>query len=304
MKKILFGVALLATAIFATSCKNDGSNEPDPSKYKLAISNVTYNSAEVLIAPADTSISYLWGVYEKDTLDKYGDAALDSIMRDLKNSIDSYNEEMKLLLEMYGLEWSDEYAATVADYLRKGEVKDTINGLKEETKYFLFLVEMDTTGKALSELYTKAFETLSFVASSDMTINITINGTEVTYTPSNNTETYYYNWTTKATLAYYGFNDITAFAEDDIVYYGEEIENYLSKGAAVDDVADYEAEGYVAAGDSVIAYAFGYKDGARTTDVFSADFIYKAKLGAPARKKMQRFNRSKDFVRPAISRIF
>lgn len=284
MKKILLGVALIATALIATSCNKERSNEPDPSKYKLEISNITYNAADILIDPADTTITYIWSVYEKEVFDKYGDAAGDSIKASLLAALDYYNAELKAMYEEYGLEWKDEYAYTIADFLANGKQEQHVTGLKESHKYYLVLAEMDEKGEFKSEVYFKPFETPAFKVTSDLKIAVSNEGNVIKFTPDNNNEKYYWNWTTQFAMTYYGFEDITEMAEDDIAYYGEEIEDFLVNGEDGEDVSEYEAEGYVASGDTVYAYAFGYKDGGRTTNVFSKTFIYGAKSSAPARR--------------------
>lgn len=298
MKKILLGVALIATAFFATSCKN-GGNEPDPAKYKVTISDITYNSAHIVIEPADTTVTYFCNVFEKNVLDKYGDAAIDSIKAQLAREIKEYNAELKEMYEYYGMEWNEDEAYTIEDFLSKGKLDATV-GLVANKQYYLAFVEMDATGKVNSELYTKPFETPAWKATSNMKIDVKVEGSVITWTADNNNESYYASWVTQSALEYYGFSTIDEYADDDVLYYGEEIEEYLVKGTASDDVSDYESDGYVEKGDKVYAYAFGYKNGARTTDVYFTTFTYGSKSGAPARHEFQPRKNKKEFVRPDV----
>ena len=302
MKKILFGVAMLATVIFAaTSCKNNGGNEPDPAKYKVTISNITYNSAHVVIEPADTTVTYFCNIYKKEALDKYGDAAIDSIKVQLAQTIKADNEELKAMYEAYGLEWKDEYALTLSDYLLHNKVEADV-ALIPSTQFYLAFFEMDSLGTVNSALYKKPFETPAWQASSSLKVDIKVEGSVITWTANNNTETYFCDWVTQADLDYYKCT-LEEYADDDINYYGEEIEKYLVKGSTSDDVSNYEAEGYVTKGDKVYAYAFGYKDGARTTEVFSTSFTYGANASAPARHAFQPKKRAKGFVRPDTHKL-
>ena len=99
-------------------------------------------------------------------------------------------------------------------------------------------------------------------------------------------------------LAAYGFTSVTEMAEDDIVYYGSNMDQSAAAGAMTIDLSQYEAAGYIEDGDVMYAYACGYKDGCRTTEVFSTKFTYNASEAAPmalsARRDM------KTIMRPTI----
>lgn len=291
MKKILYFVAVLATVAFtATSCK-EKNNEPDEpqtdGRFVIEVKDVQYNSATAKVTAQDTTKTYIiMAVLEAD-FKKYDSdsAAIKDIKKMVDETIAYYNDYYKALYEAMGIEWTEEDEYTYTDFLSNGSKEYKVSGLAESTKYYEVLFEMDANGKTGSQLYRKAFETPAFKATSDLKITVSYEAPVLVFTPSNNTEKYFCNMVTEAELAEYGFANVTEMADDDISYYGEEfMEEYCEAGKVEIDLSEYEAEGYIESGEVAYGYAFGYKDGCRTTEVFSTKITYQTPAGAPARK--------------------
>ena len=293
MKKILYFVAALATVAFtATSCeKKNGGDEPGDGRFVIEIPAVSYNSADIKITAQDTTITYFAGAFSVETIKAFGsdEAVMDSIVALIDATIAYYNEYYKALYEAFGVEWTEEDAFTFEDFITHGNQTYTETGLAAKTDYVEVLFELDKQGKHGTSIYKKTFTTTEFNPSSELKIAIKYVEPNVTFTPSNNTEKYFWNFVSDEELAEYGFATLEEMADDDVNYYGEDITDYLSTGEDVVDLTQYEEAGYIAAGETTNAYAFGYANGARTTEVFRLQVTYKAgSSAAPARHKLQK----------------
>ena len=290
MKKILYFVAALATVAFtATSCeKKNGGDEPGDGRFVIEVPAVSYNSADIKITAQDTTITYFAGAFKVETIKAYGSdaAVMDSIVALIDATIVYYNEYYKALYEAFGVEWTEEDAFTFADFITHGNQTYTESGLAAKTDYVEILFELDAQGKHGNSLYKKSFTTTEFKPVSELKVAISYQEPVLTFTPSNNTDKYYWWFVSDDDLAYYGFSTIEEMADDDVNYYGEEIEEYLSQGEDQADLSEYEAAEAITAGEKYTAYAFGYANGARTTEVFTKVFTYKGSASAPARRHL------------------
>lgn len=76
MKKFFAFVAAALVAFSFTSCDK---NEPSPEKkvsFQIEVSDITTNSANVVITPSDTAVYFGVGIYEASAVEKYTEEAL------------------------------------------------------------------------------------------------------------------------------------------------------------------------------------------------------------------------------------
>lgn len=204
---------------------------------KIAVSNITYESADVEIVPAAENL-YYWQVVENSLIDGKSDR---EIVTALKNNITE---------------------------LTSGTVKKTVHGLNADTQYtivaFGYDLDANKSTSAVARLET-AFTTES---DSRMTIAISVGtiaetNVHVVFTPSTANGDYFADVVADADIAGKSEMEIVALLQ-------------AKYGAAMTDIArkgKYEGDFTIEKGKNYMAVAFGYDTTASelTTKLFTAE---------------------------------
>lgn len=143
MKKFFAFVAAALVAFGFASCNG---NNPADKNFKIEVSEITATTATVIVTPADTTVTYYWGVAKTAELAKMAD---DTLFAYTVEAINYYVE----LYSYLGYEY------TFEDFLSKGVDSHKYEELEANTEYTVYAFQLDANGVAKGGVAKKAFKT-------------------------------------------------------------------------------------------------------------------------------------------------
>lgn len=132
--------------------------------FDIEVSNITFNSAHIAIAPSDAQAAYVFDFAPASELEEYTDAEL------AKEIIDYYKE---YIIENYG----EEYLSLLPYLFSEGNFEKDFNGLTANTEYVVFAFYVDEAGNMLGNMAKKSFTTEHVTP--HWTMDLTMTGGEV-----------------------------------------------------------------------------------------------------------------------------
>ena len=253
--KKLFAVLFSAFALLMVGCELPNNGEGDGEgvsdvTFEISVSDITSTGATVSVVPSDLTTLYYF--------DRVAKSAYDSF----KGNNIAFMEAMVENLR----EFCEEGGTSLASSLSVGEDSHDFSGeLVPSTDYYIFAFAVDSKLNPCSNLSLKAFSTPE-VQSSTNTFKVSVNGGEITVTPSNNDP---YFWDLVPTETYQSMSEAELMTEL-IAYYQEagNLEYYIVQGV---DSFDYTAS--LSVGASYTVCVFGY-NGMPTTAMTKYTFTY------------------------------
>lgn len=258
-KKLFSVLAIVAmVAIGFSSCVEPGSKD-----FKITVSDITATTANVLIEPADTTVTYYYSYYPTESVATMTD---DSLLLVIETELIMYEE---LISYMFGVELT---RTEVLEFLLVNNVVELeLKELDPETDYTFIAVKMDYTGITTGPIAKKIFTTQEFVKQ-DLTFQFTNTGSSVIVTPSNDIDPWdFYMMTLEYYVSAYN-SDKNAAAKASYDYYGDE---YAEPGEEEFLFSEIDATG------DIVLIVYGC-DGGITTDVYEYQFNIPAAANAPA----------------------
>ncbi len=256
--KNLLAVILSACALTMTACENlgngdngsngEGNNGSDMT-FEITVSEITTSGAIVTVVPSDETSLYYFDRVTKETYETF----------------DNDKEFMEAMIE--NLRQScEESGASLASAISVGENSyPYIGSLTPATNYYIFAFAVDAQLNPNSSLTLKPFTTLEAQSSAN-TFTVSVNGSAITVTPSNND---LYFWDLMLTEECQGISD-EEIMQTLIDFYKDEgyLEYYLVRGV---DTYDYNQS--LTAGVSYTVCVFGF-EGMPTTALTKYTFTY------------------------------
>lgn len=258
-KKLFSVLAIVAmVAIGFSSCEEPGSKD-----FKITVSDITATTANVLIEPADTTVTYYYSYYPTESVATMTD---DSLLLVIETELIMYEE---LISYMFGIELTRQ---EVLEFLLVNNVVELeLKELDPETDYTFIAVKMDYTGVTTGPIAKKLFTTQEFVKQ-DLTFQFTNTGSSVIVTPSNDIDPWdFYMMTLEYYVSAYN-SDKNAAAQASYDYYGDE---FAEPGEEEFLFSEIDATG------DIVLIVYGC-DGGITTDVYEYQFNIPAAANAPA----------------------
>lgn len=257
-KKLFSVLAIVAmVAIGFSSCVEPGSKD-----FKITVSDITATTANVLIEPADTTVTYYYSYYPTESVATMTD---DSLLLVIETELIMFEE----YLAAFGMEITR--AELMEILLVKGVQQLKLKSLEPETDYTFIAVKMDYAGITTGPIAKKIFTTQEFVKQ-DLTFQFTNTGSSVIVTPSNDIDPWdFYMMTLENYVSAYN-SDKNAAAQASYDYYGDE---YAEPGETEFVFSEINATG------DIVLIVYGC-DGGITTDVYEYQFNIPAAANAPA----------------------
>lgn len=257
-KKLFSVLAIVAmVAIGFSSCVEPGSKA-----FKITVSDITATTANVLIEPADTTVTYYYSYYPTESVATMTD---DSLLLVIETELIMFEE----YLAAFGMEITR--AELMEILLVKGVQQLKLKSLEPETDYTFIAVKMDYAGITTGPIAKKIFTTQEFVKQ-DLTFQFTNTGSSVIVTPSNDIDPWdFYMMTLENYVSAYN-SDKNAAAQASYDYYGDE---YAEPGETEFVFSEINATG------DIVLIVYGC-DGGITTDVYEYQFNIPAAANAPA----------------------
>ena len=252
--KNLVAVLLSAFTLLMVACDrpDNGNGGDGPSKitFRIFVENITTAGADVTVVPSDETALYYFDKVTKAEYESYkGDNAAF-----MKAMIDNLREFCK------------ESGNSLASSISVGDDSHSYNGnLVPGTDYYIFAFALDSKLNPNSNLTLEAFTTESVQASTN-TFQVSVNGGEITVTPSNNDP---YFWDMMPTEECQGVSDSDLMNE--LVSYYQQmgfLDYYIVNGV---DTFDYSQ--YMTPGNSYTVCVFGF-NGVPTTALTKYTFTY------------------------------
>lgn len=257
-KKLFSVLAIVAmVAIGFSSCVEPGSKD-----FKITVSDITATTANVLIEPADTTVTYYYSYYPTESVATMTDDSLLLVIETELIMLEEY-------LAAFGMEITR--AELMEILLVKGVQQLKLKSLEPETDYTFIAVKMDYAGITTGPIAKKIFTTQEFVKK-DLTFQFTNTGSSVIVTPSNDIDPWdFYMMTLENYVSAYN-SDKNAAAQASYDYYGDE---YAEPGETEFVFSEINATG------DIVLIVYGC-DGGITTDVYEYQFNIPAAANAPA----------------------
>lgn len=221
-------------------------------RFAIRVSDITTESANIRIEPADPAATWLYGVVLKSDYDAMG----------AQRYIDARIGQIHSMMA---------FGASFSDFLAKGPLEHTPVSLNDDTDYYVTAFDLTADEKSSGRVALKRFHTLA-AAPSGCTFSLAMNGSRLTVTPSSAGETYLCDVISKE--LWDAYENARAVAQDYVSAlksYGQ-LSAYLCRGPVTEDYA-----GLLEKGGQYVALAFGYRTGTGagiTTEVFRLEFTY------------------------------
>ncbi len=256
--KNLFAVLFAACAMTMTACENLGNggnggngegNGDSDMTFEITVSDITTSGATVTVVPSDETSLYYF----------------DRVTKEVYKTFDNDKAFMEAMIE--NLRQScEESGASLASAISVGEDGYTYSGdLTPATEYYIYAFAVDAKLNPNSSLALEPFTTLEAQSSAN-TFTVSVNGSAITVTPSNNDQ---YFWDLILTEECQGVSD-EVIMQTLIDFYKDEgyLEYYLVRGV---DTFDYNQS--LTAGVSYTVCVFGF-EGMPTTELTKYTFTY------------------------------
>ncbi len=252
--KNFVAVLLSAFTLLMAACENpdtgNGNNEPPQMTFNIIVENITTAGADVTVVPSDETALYYFDKVTKAEYDGYkGDNA--AFMKAMIENLRAFCKES---------------GNSLASAVSVGDDFHSYNGdLIPGTEYYIFAFALDAKLNPNSNLTLEAFTTEEVQASTN-TFHVSVNGGEITVTPSNNDP---YFWDMMPTEECQGVSDSDLMNE--LVSYYQQM-GYLDY-YIVNGVDSFDYSQHMTPGNSYTVCVFGF-NGVPTTALTKYTFTY------------------------------
>jgi len=243
----IFTVSLVALSLLSCA-KNylDISDHP----FDISTPKIEANRVVVDVIPDNNDFYYMFGVVAAETFEAVGQAAFIDLVDNFSKST------YKILFETTSL---DKYL----EWMYRGAYDEVNHDLEPDTRYIVFAFPYNGLTPDAGRFTKVEFKTPAIVKS-DNVFSVSIDGSVISVTPSNN-DTYFFDYCSKDDLNDY-YSSIDFFYRKSIDIYWEYgfLDTFIAKGPSSEDIRDYYAE--MVEGDIFYMAISGYNQGI-TTDV-------------------------------------
>ena len=177
MKKLVFPILL---AMVLAGCNQAYLN---PSEISITIDTIRASQVQITFKPDIEDAYYLLGMITKSDLKEM------TIENMVQGALDFMSRSYDQMLEAGNM-----YASFEETYLYQGKLKKGFYYLESNTEYVIFAVQVNPVDrKIMGDIVSKECKT-PYLEGSDMTFSIWTDNDTITISPSNNEDTYYFNY--------------------------------------------------------------------------------------------------------------
>jgi len=247
MKHTGYIITVLLSILAVSACKKNYvpiSEHP----FDISISKIEANRVVIDIIPDNNDFHYMFGVATQ-ALEKKDEA-------EFVNSVDNFvKNEYKDLFETTSLD-------RFTEYLYHGAYDEVYHHLSPDTKYYVYAFPYDGT-EPMVDKFTKIEFNTPDIVKSDNIFQVSVDGTVISVSPSNN-DGYFYDFCTNSELGdYEGSIDYFYRKTIDIYWEYDFLDTFILNGPSTQDIRNYYPD--VADGDKFYLAISGYDKGITTT---------------------------------------